>query len=274
MTLLVIAGIFFFVFASRNSKNQITGHVFNQTQSILRPILRMITFVENWTSYQTQFFLRQRFLNSETVDLQKENALLRKQVLENRVQEQELSRLRKLLDFKEKLPYQTVAAEVIASSPSNYYLTLILDKGAQEGVARNMVVVNEDGVIGRILQSAAHSSKVLLIADQRSAVSVMLERTQSRAILEGIGNGKCRLVLEDPQAKVKEGDRIFTAGLGGIFPKGLFVGTVERIDRDKRSGWATLIQVSPAADNYSVQEALIIVHPVEPPVDLKPLEEK
>ncbi len=272
--LVVIAGICFFLFASRNLKSQVTNSLFSRTQYVIRPVSRAITYIQDWVSHETQFFLRQRFLNTEVVDLQKENSILRKQVGENRQQEQELARLRKLLELKQKLPHQTLASEVIASSPSNYYVTLILDKGTAEGIARNMVVVNEEGLVGRILQTATHSSKVLLIADQRSAVAVMFERSQSRAILEGIGNGNCRLVMEDPQAPIKEGDRIFTAGLGGVFPKGLYVGTISRIERDKRSGWATQIQVRPAADNYSIQDVLIIVHPVEPPVDLKPLEEK
>ena len=113
-----------------------------------------------------------------------------------------------------------------------------------------------------------------MIGDQRSSVAVNLERNETRAILEGIGAGKCKLILEDPQVQVKIGDRITTSGLGGIFPKGLFVGTVDRVEKDNRSGWATLIRVNPASNNYAIQNALVIINPVFPEVNIQQLEEK
>jgi rod shape-determining protein MreC len=245
--------------------------MFSQVQVVWQPISSGINTVNNWTIAQIQFFQRMDILNEKSINLERENTALRKEIKEVQQRDLELDRLRNLLALKQKTPIQTTAAEVIAVSPSSYYKTLIIDKGTQDGIFRNMVVINNDGLIGRILEVSPWSAKVLLIADQRSAVAVMVERTGTRAILEGEENGNCRLLLEDPQAQMKIGDRIVTSGIGGVFPKGLFVGIISYIQRDKRSGWATQIKVLPEADFCRVQEVLIITQPVIPAVrmDLK-----
>jgi rod shape-determining protein MreC len=271
--LVMLGALGFFFLAPLTWRQSLSEFIYSRTQGIYQPLARGTQSATQWTSQQTDFILRQKVLNDEVVNLQKENAYLVKQLHEFQFQVKDLNRYRHLLGLKNKLPHITVAAEVIAVAPSNYYMTLILNKGTLQKVIRNQVVLDNDGVIGRILEASPRTSKVLLIADQRSAVAVMVERTGSRAILEGMGNGLCKLTLEEPSAQIKAGDKIYTSGIGGIFPKGLYVGHVDLIKRDKRSGWAILVRVRPAADNYSIQEALVIIHPNYPPVTVTPDDE-
>ena len=254
-------------------KQPVLNSIFSQTQPFLKDLTGGISHSQSWLNQQATSILRQNVMNQEIISLQKENALLRQKNIVAQHQEKELNRYRNLLGLKENIPFKTIGCDVIAISPSSYYLTLIINKGTKDGVTRNKIMLGQDGVVGRVLEVSPWTSKIMLIADQRSAVAVMIERTGSRAIMEGMGNGQCKLMMEEPQSPVKVGDRIMTSGIGGIYPKGLYVGLIDRIERDKRSGWATMVRVKPAADNYSIEEGLIILHPVIPAIQVQPVDE-
>jgi rod shape-determining protein MreC len=238
---------------------------FDQTYRALEigfaPIQKFVTNTGQSIRQEVDYLSRMKQLQRELDYAKKENAILQQQIRWYKSDRQALTRLRKLLDLKEKLPYQTIAAEVIATSPSNYYFTITIDKGSNQGLKRNMIVLTPDGVIGRILQVAGSSSKVLLISDQRSAVGTVIERTRARGIIDGMGKGYCKLTLEQTDTDLKLGDMLVTSGLGGVFPKDLVIGTISRIDRHPRSGWITSILVTPTANVYRTEEVLVIVHP-------------
>ncbi|MCX7918084.1 MAG: rod shape-determining protein MreC [bacterium] len=234
---------------------------YRTVQPMLTPIHKAVSKTLQYFQQELRYLARLKQLDRELNYIKKENAILRQQIRWYMSERQELNRLRKLLALKETLPYQTVAAEVIATSPSNYYFTITIDKGSQHGLKRNMVVLAADGVLGRILQVASNASKVLLISDQRSAVGAMIERTRARGIIDGIGKGQCKLTLEQTDIDVKLGDTVVTSGLGGVFPKDLVLGTITQIDRHPRSGWITAIFVTPTANVFRTEEVLVIVYP-------------
>jgi rod shape-determining protein MreC len=236
-------------------------HTYRVLEVAIAPVQKIVTNTGQSIRQEIDYLSRMKQLHRDLDYAKKENAILQQQIRWYKSDRQALTRLRKLLDLKEKLPYQTVAAEVIATSPSNYYFTITIDKGSNQGLKRNMIVLNTDGVIGRILQVAGSSSKVLLISDQRSAVGTVIDRTRARGIIDGIGKGYCKLTLEQTDTDLKLGDTMVTSGLGGIFPKDLVIGTISKIDRHPRSGWITSILVTPAANVYRTEEVLVIVHP-------------
>ena len=234
---------------------------YRTVQPVLAPVNKVLTNTAKYIRLQLDYLSQRKQLQRDLNYVKKENAIIQQQIRWYTSDRQALTRLRKLLELKDKLPYQTVAAEVIATSPSNYYFTITIDKGSNQGLKRNMVVLTTDGVIGRILQVAASSSKILLISDQRSAVGAVIDRTRARGIIDGIGKGSCKLTLEQTDTDVKAGDSIVTSGLGGVFPKDLMLGTIGRIDRHPRSGWITSILVIPAANVFRTEEVSVIVHP-------------
>jgi rod shape-determining protein MreC len=230
-------------------------------ETVIAPLNKFVTNSIQSIQQEFDYLSRMKQLYRELDYVKKENAILQQQTRWYKSDRQALTRLRKLLELKEKLPYQTIAAEVIATSPSNYYFTITIDKGSNQGLKRNMVVLSTDGVIGRILQVAAQSSKVLLISDQRSAVGAVIDRTRARGIIDGIGKGSCKLTLEQTDTDVKLGDTLVTSGLGGVFPKDLVLGTISKINRHPRSGWITSIFITPAANVFRIEEVLVILHP-------------
>ncbi len=197
-------------------------------------------------------------------DLRRENEALKSQIaqLQNQVttyQEAfiENQRLRRLLDFKKATGYKTVAAQVVVHDLTGWFQTLLVDKGFEDGVRADMPVVNEEGVIGRILEVSDHYSRVLLITDQGCAVDAIDVRNRVRGILCGKDANGCILKYVNANLDMEEGDLIITSGKDGIFPRGLRLGVVHTVYRDP-AGMFQRIDVKPLVQLSRIQEVLIL----------------
>lgn len=146
----------------------------------------------------------------------------------------ENQRLKAELNYKKSNPgTEFLSATIIDHDPSNVIQAIMIDKGTEHGVKQGMVVVSPSGLVGKIVKAYTSSSKVLLITDSSSSVNGMIQRSESRAL--GLVNGKTRLLEMKylPQSEeVKMNDLVITSGLGGGFPKGLFIGRVIEVKRN------------------------------------------
>ena len=188
-------------------------------------------------------------LSAEVARLREENARLRPDAQEN-------TRLRALLGFKQQLPYRSLAARIVGRDPSQWFSTVLVDRGASEGVARNDPVITSDGIVGHVIETAGSWSRVLLVADSRSAVSVVLERSREVGVVLGQGQSDLKVTYLSRDADVKPGDLVLTSGLGPIYPKGLPVGTVVSASR------TTMFQeavVRPTSDLGHLEDVLIVL---------------
>jgi rod shape-determining protein MreC len=161
-------------------------------------------------------------------ELNRELASARTQILQLSQQVSEADRLRALLDFKNQAPFQSVAAEVIASSPGERSNAVFIGKGSDAGFSPDLAVITPEGVVGKIIAVFPHSAQVLLITDSSSGVGCILEKTRVQGVLKGTGQnfGQLHYIMNDQPVSV--GDVILTSGLDQIYPKGLPVGTVTR----------------------------------------------
>jgi len=185
-----------------------------------------------------------------------ENQSLQEQALENR-------RLKALLEFRNSPGFDAIPAKIIGWDLSTYARTVKINVGFDEGVRKGQAVVSSGGLVGQILDepgrfSGGHWAQVLLITDPTSRVSVLIERTRDRGILEGAGRER-ELLLKyiPPEAKPQPGDVIVTSGLGGIFPAGLKVGVIEKIEQNVFSG-SPQCWVKPGADFNRLEELLVL----------------
>jgi rod shape-determining protein MreC len=140
----------------------------------------------------------------------------------------ENARLRAVLGIRTDPPLPHIAAETIADSHGPFANTRLADAGRDKGVTEGNPVVSEHGLIGRVVGVSDHVSRVLLLTDAESRTPVLLVRTNGRAILSGDGGGSPKLDYLRSSLGLKEGDRVLTSGDGGVFPRGLPVGTVVR----------------------------------------------
>jgi rod shape-determining protein MreC len=202
---------------------------------------------------------RLRFLlwaEEENRRLRGEISSLRREV--NRLQEALLAaqRLGRLSSLQERHP-AAVAANVFARDPSSWFKTVLVDKGERDGIARDTAVAAAEGVVGRVIEVFPNTAKVLLITDPNSSVDAIVQRTRTQGILEGRLEEFCNLKYVRKGDDVQIGDRIVTSGLGGIFPKGLVLGTVTKVER-RRPGIFQTVEVAPGADLSRLEEVLIL----------------
>ncbi len=165
-----------------------------------------------------------------------ENERLSQQIedLEQHVQrlsELELAnqRLRHLLDLQAKTEVPTAAARVISRSRGPWGDRLVLNKGAQSGIRKDLAVLVPAGVVGRIVSTTAHTARVLLAPDPNSGIDTFVQRTRERGVVVGTGNGRARLKYVSKGADIRVGDVLLVSGLEGIFPKGHPLGSILRI---------------------------------------------
>jgi len=193
-------------------------------------------------------------LAKEVRILRDENRQLKEQYLENQ-------RLRKLLLFREKIPYETTNAQVIGRSVDNWFSLLTLDKGTKDGLKKGMAVISVNGLIGQVTSVTNHTARVLLIIDQNSAVSGLIQETRENGIVEGTTKPSGFLIMKGlpRDAQVKEGEHVLSSGLGGVFPKGLIIGRVVKVESETY-GIAKKALITPAENFSSLEEVMVITN--------------
>lgn len=181
---------------------------------------------------------------------------------ERQHQARESERLRELLDLREILPLETVAAEVVSRDGLPWYRTLTIDKGRADGVELEAPVLSPTGVLGRVIERGAHAAKVQLLLDSQSGAGVLIERSRVTGIVSGqvgvegavASDLVMKYVLE--MTDVAAGDVVVTSGLDRIYPKGLVVGRVRSVSRG--TGLFKEILVEPSARFDRVEEVLVV----------------
>ena len=174
-----------------------------------------------WKSYHELWQAQQ-----QNRELQIQLVAARAQIQQLNEQAAEGRRLRELLEFRNRLPFQTVAAEVIATSPGEASKAIFIDKGTDAGLTPDLAVITPAGVVGKILAVFPHTAQVLLITDSSSGAACALERSRVQGILKGGKLNQCLVQYVMNEAPVAIGELVLTSGLDQIYPKGLPIGTV------------------------------------------------
>ena len=193
---------------------------------------RLIRFLEISIFLPVQIpvsqFQRIKNIFGENKSLRKDVVLLRLKVAQLEDQAAENRRLRGMLGLRAALPVAVTAARVIAREPSPIYRGCIIDAGADKKVELYMPVISRDGVIGKVTQVLGSCAYVQLLRDPLERASVMVKRSGEAGILQSI-DGRSFFAEYRQHSDVFKGDTIVTTGYGGIYPRGLPVGTVAEI---------------------------------------------
>jgi len=170
-------------------------------------------------------------------------------------------RLRNILHYSEELSLKGVVASVIGSDHSNWFKTIVLDKGSSSGLKEGLAVVSGNAVVGQIVSVSSRSSKVLLLVDTSSAIDTIIQSSRMWGIAEGKGlNKSLRLnyVEKSAEKDVSVGDRLITSGLDGVYPKGLLVGVIESVDF-KSSSLFYDIKLIPAINTKQIENVFVVL---------------
>ncbi|MBW2334266.1 MAG: rod shape-determining protein MreC, partial [Deltaproteobacteria bacterium] len=199
------------------------------------------------------------------VETRQENLRLNKRInileIENsRYQELLLTnqRLQQFLKFQENTKETFLPARVIGWNSSALFKSIIIGRGAKDGLKINMPVVNSKGVVGRTVSVSPNYAQVLLVTDQNSVVDGLVQRSRCRGMLKGRGLSECSFDYVIKACDIEAGDAIVTSGLGRAFPKGLYLGTVKKIDDSPYKLFKDVMVVS-TVDFSKLEEVLVIL---------------
>jgi rod shape-determining protein MreC len=213
-----------------------------------------------WGHY---FALQNTSRDNEELKRENDRLKLENTQLQSRVAE--AARLESLLNFRES--HQQVpmlGARVIGASADSASRTIYIDRGERDGVQKNMAVITPDGIVGKVLETFAGTSQVLLLTDKDSGVGAMLADSRIQSPVGGTGEPRLDMKYVANDDKVEIGERVVTSGMDRIFPRDLPVGTVAEV----RSGSPfKAIRVQPAANLERLEEVIILT-------TLQPLELK
>lgn len=186
--------------------------------------------------------------------LQQENALLKQrrledasQLLRNQALLAENAHLRKLLAMRERYGEKAVLAEIVYTGHDPFSRKIFIDKGVREGLRAGQAVIDDSGVVGQVTREFPLSSEVTLLTDKDQAVPVQLVRNGLRAIIYGMGQeGQLEMRFMPVSADIQNGDVLVTSGIDGVYPPGLPVAVVSRIERNAAYAFAK-IHCTPSA---------------------------
>ena len=255
--LIIATFIGLFILMSQTHTNEGTSRFQSVVQTLTYPLQASVnsvasTFKNLWNSYIS------------LIDVNEENKLLRQQLLdieekmnqhiENSVQ---FLRLRNQLLFASKKITDKIFAEIIGESADNNHDISLINRGSNQLVQRNYIVLRKEGLVGRIQSVSPFQSSVQLITDHRSRVSSLIQRNRIRGLIYGTHKG-LEMRQINQHANIKIGDRVISSGLGGLYPKGLLIGWVKEIRHQKHELFKTAILDS-AVDFNQIEEVFVIV---------------
>lgn len=232
----------------------------NGVGSAIEPIQEANTGISNWFGNIFKYFSDQGNLIEENSKLKEELIAARSELNRLNLVENENVELSALLKMQTRYTqYSTVGAQVIAKNPGNWYTTFTINKGTNEGLEKNMVVINGDGLVGKISECGYNYSKVVSIIDDTDAVSAQSLRTGDIGYITANyqQEGYCRMQYSEDNMDILVGDELVTSHLSEVFPQGITIGYVRNLTDDENS-LAKYATIEPAVDFSNLNYVLVI----------------
>jgi len=183
--------------------------------------------------------------------------------------ETENRHLSDLLDLRDVLGGNSIAANVIGSDANGLSRTLVISQGATSGLRPGMAVLSFQGVVGKVIAVSPNASRVLIIDDHNSALDAFDQRTRTRGIVAGVVDDGITMKYVERSQDVRPGDVIVTSGLDAIFPRGLLIGTIKSVS-GAGPGMFLNVAISPAVDFRGLEQVLVVTQMPEQPDNSQP----
>jgi len=215
-----------------NVENNKLSYLESVASAVFTPTQRIIADVKNKINKNTSYFSNMDSILNENERLREKNSELETVLRELESIKADNAILQQYMNLTEKYAsYSTVPAYVINKDVSNYSSTLIINVGLNDGVRENMTVIADKGLVGHIISVTEKTSKVQVIVDSASTVSCNISTTGESLICKGTLENKqiLRVSYIPPDAELIQGDSVSTSGLGGIYQKGIHIGTISEI---------------------------------------------
>lgn len=243
-----------------NVKTDKLSFLESAVNSIVTPIQRVFTDLKNKIQGNSAYFTDIETLEQENAELKEQNSELETKVRELESIKADNATLQEYMNLTQKYAdYATIPAYVINKDVSNYSSDLIINVGTDDGVDVNMTVIADKGLVGHIISVTKNTAKVQVIVDSASTVSCNISTTEESIICKGTieNNQILRASYIPTEAELIQGDSVYTSGLGGIYRKGILIGTIKEIITTSNS-IDRYAKIEPAVDFSTVNSVLVI----------------
>ena len=260
--IIITAIILIFLVVITNTDVAKMSYVENIVSTIVMPIQNGLTYLKNKIAGNDGFFEDINRLQAENDELKKKNSELEQQLREFEIVKSENDTLKEYMNLKDKYKdYQVIPAYVIHRDIGNYSNMVVINVGAKDGIKTNMTVIADEGLVGHVISTTEHTAKIQTIVDTASAVTSTISTTKDTIIVQGTLDDSVLLKATyiPTEASILQGDTVETSGLGGIYPKGIHIGTIKEVFNTKNptDRYAT---VEPSVDFSKLANVLVITN--------------
>ena len=243
-----------------NSDSENISIIENFASNIVSPIENGLTYLKNKVNNNDKFFENIEDLKAENKSLKEKNSDLEQQLREYEIIKNENEQLKQQLNLAEKYnQFTTVPGTIISRDISNYSKTLVINIGSNHGIQERMTVIADEGLVGYVVSTTEKTAKIQTIVDSASATSCLASSTRDTMICKGTIENKPILSASNiaTDARIIQGDSVETSGLGGIYVKGIHVGTIKKVNAgsNKTDSYAT---IETAVDFEKLETVLVI----------------
>lgn len=258
--IITIVLLIILVFISNLKLNKFS-YIENAFSNMIMPIQSGITFLKHKLAGDDQFFATMDSLKGENQRLKQRNTELEAALRELEVIQSENSTLKEYLNLTEKYKgYKTVPAYIINKDISNYSSIFVINVGTDSGIKENMTVIGAEGLVGHIISVTKDTAKVQPLIDTSNVVSSTLENSKDNVIARGTLNGnELKATYVSTDTVLTEGEKLYTSGMGGIYPKGIYVGSIKQINETRNITDRSFI-VETAVNFENLETVLVITN--------------
>lgn len=243
-----------------NVENSKISYLESVASAIVNPIQRIAMDIKNKIQGNTAYFSNMDNIIAENEALREKNSKLETELRDLEMIKAENNTLKEHMNLFDKYSaYESVPAYVINRDVSNFSSTLVLNVGTDDGIAENMTVIADKGLVGYVISASNKTCKVQVIIDSASTVSATISTTDESIICKGtLENDQVLRASYIPTgAELIQGDYVYTSGIGGIYQKGIIIGTIKEIITTNNVTDRYAI-VEPAVDFSKIDTVLVI----------------
>lgn len=260
----IIITVIILIMAVVLSNTQIDSfsNIGNALNGLVMPIQNGIVYIKNKIQGNNTFFSNITTLKEENEILKEKNSELEKSLRELEIIKSENETLKEYVNLKDKYTeYTTVPGYIINKDISNYSNIIVINVGENDGIGVNMPVIADEGLVGHVISVTDKTAKVQTLIDTASAVSCVVGTTKDSMIIKGTldSNTSLKATAISTSSTILEGDRAETSGLGGIYPKGIVVGTIKKVVNTKNLSNRYAI-LEPAVNFNKIETVLVITN--------------
>lgn len=254
--------ILIFLVAISNTKIEKISQIGNPFTKFVNSIQNGMVYLKNKVAGNDSFFVNLDEVKKENEELKKKNSELEQSLRELEIVKAENATLKEYVNLTDKYTeYKTYPAYVIQSDISNYSKTIIINAGKKDGIDVNMTVISDKGLVGHVISVTDDTAKVQTIIDTSSTVTCTISTTRDSISARGVidSNDEIRATFIPTEANVLEGDTVETSGIGGIYPKGIHIGTIKKVVNTKNITNRYAI-IDTAVDFSKLETVLVITN--------------